>query len=115
MFLKLNKILEEEPSKEISDGYVYMILKSIYLNQVRDNKEFVLDGYVFEAIDNDESLEQRLKINEALGQLPFVEREILLKTQEHTLRHLATEMGCSHEYIRLKRIDALENLKKVYG
>ncbi len=111
MYLKLHTILKDEPSKEISDGYIYMMIKSIFLNQIRDNKEYVFDNYVFEAFDDKEELTERLKVNEALNRLPFVKREILMKTEENTLRAVSREIGCSHEYVRQQRLSALNDLK----
>ena len=33
MYLKLHGILEGDPSKEITDGYIYFMIKSIFLDK----------------------------------------------------------------------------------
>lgn len=113
MFLKLDRILKEDPSKEVTDGYIYMILKSTYLNQVRDNKEFVLDGYVFEAIDDKEVLEKRVEVLEALKKINYTTREIVLKSMEMPMRDIADLIGVSKGCIQGHKEKGIKQLKNI--
>ncbi|UII80018.1 sigma-70 family RNA polymerase sigma factor [Flagellimonas sp. CMM7] len=115
MYLKLHSILENDASKEITDGYIYMMLKSIFLNQIRDNKEYIFDNYTFEAIDDSENLMDRMQMNEALGKLTFLDREVLLKCSEKSIRQVANETGIHYLQVYYQKQESLEKLKEVYG
>lgn len=114
MFLKLYDILENEPSKEISDGYIYLMLKTIFINGIRNKKEFAVDMASFASItDNDQVLEDRNRLNDMINKLPFFDREILLRCQETSRRKLAQELDVSVQTICNYEKKAKEKLKSI--
>lgn len=112
MFIKLHKILDDDPSKEITDGYIYFMIKHIFLNQKRQQKEYVIDGFVFEQEENNEVLEKRKMINDELSKMPFVERETLLWTAEKSLREIGKKSGVHYLQVFKQKNKYLEKLKK---
>lgn len=115
MFLKLHNILDEEPSKEISDGYIYMIMKSIFIDNVRTKREFAVQESAFYSLTDSPSdiLQERHRINEIIEKLPFKDREILLRCQETSRRKLANELGVSVQTICNYEKEAKEKLKTI--
>lgn len=113
MYLKLHSILEDEPSKEITNGYIYMMIKSIYLNQIRDNKEFVFDNYVFEAVEDNDTLTKREMVADLMDNLGFFHKEILYKCSEISIRDLAEEIGCSKGVIQHHKAVAMNLIKEI--
>lgn len=115
MYLKLHEILSNEPSKEISDGYIYLILKSIFIDTVRAKKEYAMDVSSFARLTDSEQsvLEERNRLNEMIGKLPFFDREILMRCQETSRRKLAIELNVSVQTICNYESKAKEKLKSI--
>ena len=113
MFLRLHKILDKEPSKTISDGYIYMILRTIFLNGIRDKRDYIIEGFVFESEDDgDDILTARKRISEELDKMTFVERETLLRTSEISLRELGKKCNVSYSTLHNQKQKYLTKLKK---
>lgn len=115
MYLKLHEILSNEPSKDISDGYIYLILKSIFIDTVRTKKEYAMDVSSFTRLTDSEQsiLDERNRLNEMIGKLPFFDREILMRCQETSRRKLAIELNVSVQTICNYESKAKEKLKSI--
>ena len=112
MFIKLHGILDDDPSKEITDGYIYFMLRSIFLNQKRKQREYVVEGQIYEQPEDDGPLEGRMMINDELSKMSFVEREALLCTSEESLREIGKKSGVHYLTIFKLKNKYLDKLKK---
>jgi DNA-directed RNA polymerase specialized sigma24 family protein len=97
--------------------YVYRILKSIYLNQLKKAKVKTVD---IEELYNDISDEEsetlkRFDCLELLKDVSFFHREVLLLTHEFSLRGAEEESGVPYYTLQYHKKQALDYLKKKYG
>ena len=115
-YLKLYVYFEKYPEKTISKRLIYQTLRSVFIDYIRANKMILVDIQEYDFIDTDNIAKRRLadrhKVNEALGQLKFVDREILLRTEEDSLRNVAKTLRCNHVTIFNRRKEALIKLKE---
>lgn len=112
MYLRLHKILSENPNKEITNGYIYLIMRSIYIDGLRKNNEVPLENSHELAEEEDFTLCKRITIDEALSEMRFFDREILLVTHEKkSLRELGREVGLHHSTISKYQKESLDKLK----
>lgn len=114
MYLKIHKVLSDEPDKEINSSYIYQTLRSCYLDRFRDKLVYV-DSY--EGIDyqvNEEStVEGRKMIEKALDKIPYVEREILLLTQTMSLREVEAESKVNYQQVNKYKKRGFKKLKNL--
>lgn len=110
---------------EVTDWYVYRKIKNLYLNHLRDKKEYCFiesDISIFIELygnANNDVTEQRKIINNALNELDYYDRELLLHTSERSLRDNEKYLNeldpdgkpLTVRVIRYARINALEKLK----
>lgn len=110
--------------EQINASYIYRVIKTQYLMYLRDKKETCFtevfnDDYNLILENCNKNLKERELINEALKELTFFEREILLHTSERSLRaneeHFKDSNGnvtMSYRVIHHSKKNALEKLKE---
>lgn len=115
-YLKLDTYFKKYPEKTISKRLIYQTIKSVFIDYIRNNKLILVDIEYYDFVDNDEiareALADRHRVNEALGEMKFVEREILLRTEENSLRNVARTLQCNHVTIFNRRKEALIKFKE---
>lgn len=111
MYVKLGAILEKNPEKFISDRFIYLMIKSIFFNQVTRNREIPMEIPPQEHEIENDVLEERIMMDEVLSEMKFFDREILLKTHEKSLRKIAKEVGCPFQVVDSLKQSALTKLK----
>ena len=85
----------------------------------RANKEISQESSFFVMLIDDDSdrTQNRIKVDSALNQIPFINREVLLKSQEVGMKQISRESEvpyCRVRSIRKEGMQMLENkLKKV--
>lgn len=108
MYLKLHD------KKNINDWYVCMTIKSIFLDYIKQQKPTICIDDIKELSQSDnQTLQQRFMIDEALKQLTFFEREILLHTHEKSLRECEAETGVAYGVFNYHKKKALPKLSKI--
>jgi RNA polymerase sigma factor (sigma-70 family) len=99
---------------EISISYVWSVMRNIYLKHIKLNKKTISleEFHNIEdlRIDND-VLEDRIIINDALNELSLWDREVLLHTSERSLRELSKATGISVSVLHYGKHNALKKLK----
>lgn len=115
-YIKLDAYFKKYPEKTISKRFIWQTLKSVYIDDIRSRRLVCINIDDIELNNNNdkegERLTARIKLNEALGELKFVDREILLKTEEKSLRIVAKQLQCNHVTIFNRRKNALTKLKE---
>jgi RNA polymerase sigma factor (sigma-70 family) len=111
MYLKLDSILVKDPQKEVNNRFIYLMIRSIFLNDIKKNKEFTVDNFPEVEQEEDVILCERITMDEVLSEMRFFDREILLKTQEKSLRKIALEVDCSYGYVHNMKQKALVKLR----
>ena len=108
MYLKLYE------KTNINDYYVFRTIKSIFIDYKRKevNTMSLDDVKQIAQLDN-QTLEQRLMVNEALKELTFFEREILLHTHEKSLRKCEEQTGVHYTVFNYHKNKALPKLSKI--
>lgn len=112
MYIKIDATLKKYPSKELSNRFIYLTLRSIFLDGIRKNKEVLVDNFPEIEQEKDKVLRDRITMDEVLSDMRFFDREILLKTHEKSLRKIAEEVGCSYVSIYNMKQEALIKLEK---
>jgi len=115
MYINLHDILQKHPKKEIENSYIFLMIRSIFLNSIKKNKEYCLDKFPEICEPNNDNFERRAQMNQTLGRLSFFEREILLKTSETSLRKMALETNINYSSIHVLKQKALKKLKKIWA
>lgn len=138
MYIKLDGILTKDPKKKIDNGYIFLMIRSIFIDGIRKNREIYVsfdeerieqksqnyDCYInsarkiyvenklIENQDNDyQKLCQRMAMDETLNTMSFYDREILLKLQETSLRKLSKKVGIHYQTLHKEKNIALKKLK----
>ena len=117
MYLRLSFFFEKKKVDKVSSLYIYKTLRNLFYNS---SKEDLIecptdDMTVFEELeDNQDTLNARKKMSERLQEIPFLEREVLLQTQEKSQRKLAKETGTNRKRLRLYQNRAMDRLKELY-
>ena len=125
-YLKMHKYLEKTDRKTIPSLYIYKMIRNLHLNQKKKKK--------WETPDEDRTEEQRAKsevlgsddaewhenltedrklISEALEDVPFIERRVLVLHQEMSQRAMQREYGVCRDRLRKYKNRGLEKLKEV--
>lgn len=114
MFLRVHQILTNEPSKEISDGYIYLILKSIFIDEIRFRSEFNVEDDFFARLEShdQENTDKRKTISNTLDQLTFLDREILMQCQEKSFREIGRTYGMHHTTVSKMYDESKKQFKK---
>jgi RNA polymerase sigma factor (sigma-70 family) len=115
-YLKLHEHFKKNEVDSISSLFVYKSIRNLYYNlQTKKQYEFATDEMaVFESIDEStESLELRKMMVEALDEIPYLEREVLLQHQEKSQRQLQRETGVCRDRLRVHKNRGMNKLKKI--
>lgn len=113
MYIKLNDILTKNPDKEISKRFIFLMIRSIFIDGIRKNKEVLVDVMPDIEDKKDPVLCSRITMDEVLSGMRFFDREILLKTHENSLRKVADEVGVHYVSIHNTKQKALDKLHKI--
>jgi len=113
MYLKIHK---RNPSYWNTD-YISYAIYHLYLEHLRTNAKtiFLDDINIIETNDNDYTTEIRIKVDNALNELGFFDREILLHTHEKSLRKTAETLNMNYGKVFYQKKLALEKLLKTNG
>lgn len=114
MFLKIHGILEINPEKEMNNGYIYLTMRSIFLNQNKKYTPEYIEDYDLSIIENECITPERIQVNDVLSSMEFNHREILLRTHEDSLRTVATEIGINHQSVNNYKNKALTKFKELW-
>lgn len=115
-YLKLHDHFQKTELKSISSLYIFKVLRNTYYNQkTKKQYEYPTDDIlVFEDLeDSQDTLEARKMMAEALDELPFLEREILLQHQEKSQRQLQKETGVCRDRLRLHKNRGMKKLQEI--
>ncbi|MBV1928483.1 MAG: sigma-70 family RNA polymerase sigma factor [Gammaproteobacteria bacterium] len=99
---------------EINEWYVWVTIKNIYLNNIKKySKEISLELFfnVEDICNDDDILNKRMEVHNALNELELWDREILIHTSETSLRKLSKLTGISVMTLFHNKRIALEKLK----
>ena len=105
---------------DINSTYVYLTIKSLYLNHVRNNGKTFTFTEIFDECEREikelfnceDLLQERQLINNALKELSFFDREILLHTSERSLRDNEEYLGIKYQTLHFMKNRAMEKLKE---
>lgn len=112
LYLRVDHLLLKDPSREISDGFCYLIMRSIYIDGLRKAKTVSLDEiYIEPENECQEALNERLQAKEILDNLLYFDREILMTSIQHGIRPTARMLGCSPAYVSNCKKEAEEKVK----
>ncbi len=110
--------------EQINDWYVYRTIKTLWLHHLRiTNKQLDVTDIIQRTIDEllslkmityQDILKSRKLINEALNEMFWYHREILLHTSERSLRKNEKFLGVTVDKLYYTRKNALKELKKIY-
>lgn len=127
MYLKMHEQTTLKPfqNRNHESVYVYRVMKSIFINQNRANKEYPsADPEIWNGLDryakDEDLLEFRRHVNEVLDQMDMVDREVLLLTHEHSLRECEEIMNdlpfgrVSYNWFFRRKKEALELFKELF-
>lgn len=110
MYIKLYNLLQKEPERKISNGFIYSIMRNSFLTGIRNNKEILVDDFPETETDND-SLCERISMDNVLSEISFFDREILLKAQEKSFRKIGVDIDCHHSTVSKMYNKSLEKVK----
>lgn len=110
-YLKLHAYLEKYPDKELTKSTVFLTMRSIFIDGKKKKK--YTTSLMVDVPEYKEDSTARHKLNNALSELKFKHREILLRTEESSLREVAKQLNCSHVAVHLRRQTALEKLRTI--
>lgn len=113
MYIKIHDVLSKEPNKRISNGFIYMTIRSMFLNGQRDDRDVVVDNFPETVEDEDVVLCGRITMDEVLGEMRFFDREILLKAQEKSFRKIGIDIDCHHSTVSKMYNESLDKVKKI--
>ena len=104
MYLKLlNK------KKEVNTSYIYITLRSIYIDHLRKQKETELNENI---TDDNYFCNVNEEVSKRIGKLPFVQRNIMLLKQDKTFREIENEFDIKVSRVYSSYRKGLEKLKK---
>jgi DNA-directed RNA polymerase specialized sigma24 family protein len=113
MYLKLYD--SGKTFQQINKWFVYVTMKNIYLNIIkRDKKSVSIDAFysLSDFYTEDDRLDNRKMIVRALNEIGFFDREILMHTQERSLRKNEKYLGISKNIIYYNSKNALKKIKE---
>lgn len=106
----------EKKFNEIDEGYVFRVMKNIYLHYLRKQKQMLTIEFKDTLNDmpnhDEEILKNRQLMHRALYELDFFDRHILLHTSERSLRKTQEYLNISVDVLFYSRKKALERLKQ---
>ena len=114
MYIKLHK------KTEINKGYIYLTLKSLFIDYLRKKiKTVSLDETMTVKDINDSSLKidygfHKGEVYDSLSKLKWFDREILKMTNEYSLRACESFTGVNHVVLRYHKEKALNKLRKLW-
>jgi len=118
MYIKIHDRLENKKLPKLqylTKSYVYLVLKSIFIDIKRQNKEIPTIDFTDEDNTDYEKLDQLNELREVLKTIPFLHREVLLQTLEKGQRNLSKETGVCRQRLRSYKNTALEIIYNHYG
>lgn len=117
MYLKIHDLKKQQVNRH----YISYCIYHLYLNYIKKQKETIdINNIHYSTIkDDEETTEERIKINDALNELHLFDREILLIRNEMSLREASQELNkfgngknISHRKIDYQSKNALKKLKE---
>ena len=114
MYIKLHGILERDPNKQINNSFIFLMIRSIFLDGIRAQREHTVDIMPEPKYEPCEALCERVQMDEALSRMKFYDRELLLKTHEKSVRQLAKEVGINYMKIHREKVKSIEKLKDIW-
>ena len=118
-YLFIHRRLEKSdlpPLNEVTSGYMAQALKfNFYSDKRKKQYEFFSENMeIYEDMeDSQEVLENRKMVADALDEIPYLEREILLQHQEKSQRQLQKETGVCRDRLRLHKNRGMQKLQKI--
>jgi RNA polymerase sigma factor (sigma-70 family) len=108
MYIKLH-----DCKKQINDFYVIIVMRNLFLNQIKQNKTVSIEEFYnleyyesdFEVDDNDQ------EVLKAYNALSFSERELILLSSEHSLRDIEKDYNINYGFVYRKVKAAKEKIK----
>lgn len=106
--------------KEVNSSYVYLTIKSIFLDQKKKNKKHLDIKLVNEYVEQEE-FELKDEYKKVMDQMPFAIKECLLENQNYSLRKLEKRYNINYgKILRMvnqakKVIKDNPKLKEYYG
>ncbi len=114
-YIKIDTLLTKNPQKEISDGFIYKTIQSVFIDRVRKAKPAYLEEiYTEPQITDQTTLKERLEIQEILSNLFYFDREILMLTQRESLRSVAKKIGISPASVLKYKREAQQKVKMLW-
>ena len=113
MYLKLHDMVEKEPERTFSDRYIYLMIRSIFVDIKRREMDTV---EIYEGVLTDEpydSLSDRKTIYGVLEEMTFFDREILLKSKEMSFREIGRKINSHHSTISKMYNESIEKAKTI--
>jgi DNA-directed RNA polymerase specialized sigma24 family protein len=99
MYIKL-----ADCNKEINDFYVAIVIKNIFLDEIRKNKTVSLNK--FDVVDNHKSFELEDKEQELLNSLKWWEKDLIELTFDNSLHQIERDYNINYQFTRRVLIKA---------
>ncbi|MDG3582035.1 hypothetical protein [Galbibacter pacificus] len=122
MYIKLHERLSDQSQPQlqfVSTGYIFRMLRNhLYNSTAKKQYEYLQDDDYWsstQTYEDNELLEWRQDISAKLDEIPYLEREVLLRHQEQSQRSLQRETGVCRDRLRMYKNRALDKLKEMYN
>lgn len=100
MYLKLHKY---PPKKEINNFYIYVTIKHIYYDHLKDEQQYtdINERILTQPEDNTQQAYHHIldRLDEELDNLHWYDRQLILKRQEKSPRVIQMETKINHRHI----------------
>lgn len=118
MYLKLNNSGKVYKEQKNIINLVFTTIKNLFIDHIRKDikkqKLFINNiNTEFEVVECNGRLQNRILINDALNELSFFDREILMHTSERSLRKNRDYLDLTVSVLFYGRKNALKNLKAI--
>lgn len=103
-----------ELGKEVNDGYIWFMLRSIFINEIRLNKKMPIADIELSIIKEIDQADDNVmhQLLDAMDKLRPIEKLILEGEQKYGQKKYSQKSGISPHIIRTKRKKIIEQLKK---
>ena len=117
MYIKMYNLSLKYPNKDVNSWYIYSTLRTMYFNYLKLRKQTISieNCYILEISEDNTLLNDRKLINSALEELSMYDREILLHTNERSLRANREYLGITVDKLFYGKKKALDKLLKTKG
>lgn len=111
------KIHEATQAKKliITDSFVYKCLKNTFIDHIRRSKKIVYcPELAHNSLIEESKTDLRHEVADTLDKMTFVEREILIRSQEISMRQIGRDTGMTERMVRYKKNKSVDKFKTLW-